>query len=88
MRGDRIAVGLVVDQHAAQVIAGFRTQRSEKGAKIGILRWLIPRLTILGRLLAPPACQRLAEAASGRIMYGAGRSHASTPFQGVTELAF
>jgi hypothetical protein len=35
-RGDRVAVGLVVNQNAAEVVAGIRTEALEDGAEVGL----------------------------------------------------
>jgi hypothetical protein len=36
LRGDRVTVGLVVDQHAPEVVAGLRIEGFEERAEVGI----------------------------------------------------
>ena len=36
LRGDRVTVGLVVDQHAAEVVTGLRVEPGEDGAEIRV----------------------------------------------------
>jgi hypothetical protein len=88
-RRDRVAVGMVVDQHAAEVVvAGLRIERSEKGAKVGILRLAHPTPHPKSR---PGSSHRQPvsasqRAASGRLMCGAELEPRLDPLQGRASL--
>src|SRR6266550_8001796 len=40
--GDRVAVGLVADQHATEVVPGFRVERREKSTELSVLGHGVP----------------------------------------------
>jgi hypothetical protein len=42
-RGDRVPVGLVVDQHPTKLVAGRRVEGGEGGSKVAVLtgRWAV-----------------------------------------------